>query len=329
MAKSNVTQYDTTAANNTDVGSISIAEGMAPSNVNNAIRELMAHTANWVSGSQAITKLTTTGEIELGHASDTTIARSSAGVVTIEGATVRTGTVAVANGGTGASTAAAAASALGVGTEDSPTFTNMTTTGNTIATGKALIGSGASGSIGGKLEVITGATGAIASFGGATGDELYVMNRAAGIVGLQTNSADTLESKSNTISFIDQSNTSIATLTASTATFAGDVKMSGASGSINFTDSSKGIYYDGNELVMFTTGTDDFITLNGETYVDFKVNSLPLMRLLPAGLHIGGTASPVSKLEITSATTVLPTVTVTADDQVTLAVQMPPNRRSR
>jgi len=40
--------------------------------------------------------------IELGHATDTTIARSSGGVVTIEGATVRTGTVGVATGGTGA-----------------------------------------------------------------------------------------------------------------------------------------------------------------------------------------------------------------------------------
>ena len=39
--------------------------------------------------------------IELGHATDTTIARSSGGVVTIEGATVRTGTVAVGVGGTG------------------------------------------------------------------------------------------------------------------------------------------------------------------------------------------------------------------------------------
>ena len=72
----------------------------------------------------------TGGDIELGSGNDTTISRASAGVVTIEGQTVRTGTVAIANGGTGATTAAAAASAIGVGTEDSPTFTGLTLTGN-------------------------------------------------------------------------------------------------------------------------------------------------------------------------------------------------------
>ena len=37
-----------------------------------------------------LTGLTTSGNIELGHASDTTLARSSAGVVTIEGNTILT-----------------------------------------------------------------------------------------------------------------------------------------------------------------------------------------------------------------------------------------------
>lgn len=42
MVKNNVGEWDTTANNNLDVGGINIAEGWAPSNVNNSIREMMA-----------------------------------------------------------------------------------------------------------------------------------------------------------------------------------------------------------------------------------------------------------------------------------------------
>jgi hypothetical protein len=42
MAKNKVSEWSATAANNTDVGGIDIAEGCAPSGINNAIREMMA-----------------------------------------------------------------------------------------------------------------------------------------------------------------------------------------------------------------------------------------------------------------------------------------------
>jgi len=45
MAKNTVGDWDTTANNNTDVGGISIAEGMMAANVNNAMREMMAQIA--------------------------------------------------------------------------------------------------------------------------------------------------------------------------------------------------------------------------------------------------------------------------------------------
>ena len=44
MAKDKITEYDATAANNTDVGGVNLAENsMNPSDVNNAIREVMSH----------------------------------------------------------------------------------------------------------------------------------------------------------------------------------------------------------------------------------------------------------------------------------------------
>lgn len=70
--------------------------------------------SNNVSG---VVALTTSGGIELGHASDTTLARASAGVVNIEGNVIyRAGgtDVPVTDGGTGASTAANARTNLGV-----------------------------------------------------------------------------------------------------------------------------------------------------------------------------------------------------------------------
>jgi hypothetical protein len=42
MPKNSVSEYDTTASNNTDVGGVSTAEGMTPGLLNNGIRELMA-----------------------------------------------------------------------------------------------------------------------------------------------------------------------------------------------------------------------------------------------------------------------------------------------
>jgi hypothetical protein len=42
MAKNKISEYSSTASNNTDIAGINIAEGCAPSGINNAIRELMA-----------------------------------------------------------------------------------------------------------------------------------------------------------------------------------------------------------------------------------------------------------------------------------------------
>jgi len=47
-----IKDYSTTQANNTSLNSISVAEGMLPSNLNNAIRALMKNTRDWYNDSQ-------------------------------------------------------------------------------------------------------------------------------------------------------------------------------------------------------------------------------------------------------------------------------------
>ena len=50
MAKTKISEYDSTAANNTDIDGVNLAEGCPPSGINNAIREVMAHLKDWQSG---------------------------------------------------------------------------------------------------------------------------------------------------------------------------------------------------------------------------------------------------------------------------------------
>jgi hypothetical protein len=76
MAKTKISEWSSTPANNTDIDGINIAEGCAPSGINDAIREMMSQVKDLQAG--------TSGD-----------------------------TIPITAGGTGASTAAAALSALG------------------------------------------------------------------------------------------------------------------------------------------------------------------------------------------------------------------------
>ena len=53
MPKDKVSEWSSTPANNTDIGGINIAEGCAPSGINNAIRELMAQVKDMQAGTDA------------------------------------------------------------------------------------------------------------------------------------------------------------------------------------------------------------------------------------------------------------------------------------
>lgn len=86
MPKVKISDFSTTAGNNTDINSINIAEGCAPSGINDAIRTLMAYLKDWQSGAVAQDN-------------------SFNGAVTVSGATVLSSTLAV----TGATTVSGAA----------------------------------------------------------------------------------------------------------------------------------------------------------------------------------------------------------------------------
>lgn len=137
MAKTKVSEYSATAANNTDIDNINIAEGCAPSNVNNALRAQMAHLKDWQAGNVA------------GNA------------------------LAIASGGTGAESASAArtnlSAAVSGANSDITSLTGLTTPlsaaqgGTGIAsytTGDAIYASGATTLSAGTLPVASGGTGA-------------------------------------------------------------------------------------------------------------------------------------------------------------------------
>lgn len=101
MAKTSWNDYSATPGSNTDIDSVDIDEGCAPSGINNAIREIMAHTADVVAGTVALSSINIDGG-------------SITGITDL----------AIADGGTGASTASAALTNLGgAGTASAQTFT--------------------------------------------------------------------------------------------------------------------------------------------------------------------------------------------------------------
>ena len=62
MAKNSIRDYSATNSSNTDIQSIDISEGCSPAGINNAIREIMADTADFVSGTVGINVLSLTDD---------------------------------------------------------------------------------------------------------------------------------------------------------------------------------------------------------------------------------------------------------------------------
>ena len=79
MAKTKISEYSATSSSNTDIDSIDLGEGtMVPSDVNNALREIMAHLADMNAGTAAIKDTFTLSDT----ADDTKQVRIDAGGIT-------------------------------------------------------------------------------------------------------------------------------------------------------------------------------------------------------------------------------------------------------
>ena len=96
MAKNKISEWSSTAANNTDVGGINLGEGMLPSDVNNAMREMMAQLKDQqagydgddftvggnlvVTGTTSFASLSTVGNTTLGDSAGDTLAITGSSV---------------------------------------------------------------------------------------------------------------------------------------------------------------------------------------------------------------------------------------------------------
>jgi len=225
MAKNKISEWSSTPSNNTDISGINIAEGTAPSNINNAIREVMAQVKDLVTGADgdnlvvgggftcagaAIFSSTVTAAVPIGVTSGgtglssiaaggtlyasgantlVTLAATTTGNVLLSGtapswgkvalAAAVSGTLPLANGGTGQTTAVAALNAL-IPTQSDNSGKFLTTDGTTISWGT--VSAGAAG-------VTSVSAGAGMNFTTITATGAVAMGTPSGLSSSTTNSA--------------------------------------------------------------------------------------------------------------------------------------------
>jgi hypothetical protein len=97
MAKNKVSEWSATAASNTDIGGINLGEGMLPSDVNNAMREMMAQLKDQQAGTDG-DNFTVGGNLAVAGNTTITGTTTMTGNATASGSLTVAGTLAI-NGG--------------------------------------------------------------------------------------------------------------------------------------------------------------------------------------------------------------------------------------
>ena len=156
MPKTKISEFDLTAANNTDIDGIDIAEGCAPSGINNAIRELMSQLKDFQGGTSGdrlaiaaggTNAATTTAALQ--NFGGTTTGISLFTALTSSAARTALGATTVGNDVFTAADAAAARTAIGAGTGTG----DVTTTGTQTLTNKTISGASNTVTVDGTVEV--------------------------------------------------------------------------------------------------------------------------------------------------------------------------------
>jgi hypothetical protein len=160
MAKTKISEFSATAADNTDITNINIAEGCSPANVNNAIRSLMSVLKNQQDGSSG---------------DPFTVA----GTLVASGQVVSSGTLNVTGAFQLDATAGASGQALvSAGGSNTPTWSTLGTMASQSASAVAITGGTITGTTVNSVTVGTNASGAktisaSTPAGGSSGDVWY------------------------------------------------------------------------------------------------------------------------------------------------------------
>ena len=139
MPKTKISEYSTTNSSNTDIESINIDEGCAPSGINNAIRELMVHLKEFQTGSSGDPLTVAGGMFISGGGSANTL--TVTGILTASGGTILSSTNTLSGGNILSGTNTISGSAIISGNINSSGTTNTFSGGNILSGTNTISGS--------------------------------------------------------------------------------------------------------------------------------------------------------------------------------------------